>query len=277
MLNLRSSILTSRPGNLNTAERWASMLAGLGLTAAAVSRGGLLRRGALSAAGLLLMSRGTAGYCGMKAAVAGQAPLGEGLREQWQRTRARLGAGAGGIRSLRDLYVQELQELYSGELQAWSLLLELPRFLQSADLQHRVRGYASEVRTRNEDLGRLLGAQGEDPREHRDSAMQALTGETHKMMQIPSGSVRDAAVVASLQRILHYRIAAYGSAAAYASVLGRSEEASRLAQYSDRDKTLDRELTELATQLLNQRAGAGAQAHAGADEARGGGAEARAH
>jgi len=63
--------------------------------------------------------------------------------------------------------------------------------------------------------------------------------------------VRDAAIVASIQRIVHYKIAGYGTIAAYAKALGRTDEAAHFAQLADRDKSIDAELTELAKKTLN--------------------------
>ena len=62
---------------------------------------------------------------------------------------------------------------------------------------------------------------------------------------------RDAAVTASVQRIMHYKIAGYGAIAAYARALGRAAEAAHFAQLADRDKAVDGELSELAKGTLN--------------------------
>ncbi len=266
---VQRSILSSRLGNLTPRERWISTLAGLGLTLGALPRGGLLRRLALSAAGVTLMTRGLGGYCAVKAALAGQATLGEGFHEQWQRVRARLGIGAGGIDSMKTLYIEALQELVSSATQLHQLLADLERGIEHPDLLRELRGYATQIRSRREDLERLLTGAGVSPRRHSDQAMQALVEETRKMCQVARPAVRDAALVDSLQRLIHYQIAAYGSVAAYAKALGRDEEAARLAEYSDRDKSIDAGLTELAKGLLNPRAAADRGARAPA--------EARAH
>jgi ferritin-like metal-binding protein YciE len=268
MVSLRTSIVSCQPGNLSVTERWLSTLAGLALAAAGVTRGGLLRRTALAGSGLLLIARGTGGYCGVKAAAQGEERLSEALREQWERLRAQFGAGAGGIHSLHRLYTEELQELFSGEAQLYTLLQLLPRHFNNPRLQGWIHAYASEVRGRGEELGRMLGARGDDPSAHRDAAMTVLIAETRKMGQIPVEALREAAVVASLQRLVHYRIGSYASVAAYASTLGRNEEAARLDQFAERDRAIDAELTELATRQLNPRAAAEHAAQAGAAESR---------
>jgi ferritin-like metal-binding protein YciE len=84
--------------------------------------------------------------------------------------------------------------------------------------------------------------------------MRALIGETQKMARVCAPKLRDAAITASLQRIVHYKVAGYGSIAAYAKSLGRTEEAAHFAELADRDKTVDGELSRLAKATLNPEA-----------------------
>jgi ferritin-like metal-binding protein YciE len=257
--SLLSAILGAPPGNLSSNERWISLVAGGVLTAAALGRGGLLRRAALGLSGLALMTRGSSGFCAMKAAVTGDAPLRQGLREQWQRTRSQLGGSAGGIESLNDLYTEELQELAGGAGELSRLLAELGQVVGHAELAHKLAGYATELASRADDLGRILaGSAGASA--HPDQALAALIRESRKMKQVRSTDVRDAAIIDSVQRLLHYAIAAYGSVAAYAKALGRPDEAARLADYADRDKAMDAELSALALPLLNRQTAAESRA-----------------
>jgi ferritin-like metal-binding protein YciE len=59
-----------------------------------------------------------------------------------------------------------------------------------------------------------------------------------------------------VQRLVHFKIAGYGTVATYATFLDRSEDASRLAEYADRDKEFDEELSALAKQVVNPTAAA---------------------
>src|SRR5687767_3332508 len=89
--------------------------------------------------------------------------------------------------------------------------------------------------------------------------MRALIDETEKMWRVCAANVRDAAVTASVQRIIHYKIAGYGAIAAYAKALSRIDEAAHFAQLADRDKAVDAELSELAKGTLNPDATAAPQ------------------
>jgi ferritin-like metal-binding protein YciE len=241
-------------GNVMGPERWASILAGLGLTLLAARTHGGFRRAAASTLGLSLLSRGAAGYCGMKAAIHGDATMGQGMREQYQRVRALMGKGPGSIDSLETLYIAELQELYSAESQLGDLLLQLSDAVEHPGLRHHFHGYATELHSRAEDLGRILGSYGCNPREHPDQAMHSLINETRKMAHVCGATVRDAALVASVQRIIHYKIAGFGTVAAYAKTMGHIDEASRFAEYAERDEAIDAELSDLAKSTLNPQA-----------------------
>lgn len=246
------SRLSMRPGNINSAERWLSVIAGTGLALSALRRGGMLSRILGSAAALSLISRGTTGYCAMKAAIQGQTSLRQGIREQFQRVSAQLGSvTAREITDMHQLYRIELQELHSAESQLTALLESLRSSVQSSALAVRLDEYASELRARKADLDNLLVTYHADAEEHADDAMRSLTKETMKMADVCAAGLRDAALAASVQRIIHYKIAGYGTVAAYAKALNRSEEAKQFADYADRDKAVDDEITELAKNALN--------------------------
>ena len=248
--------LAQRPGNVGTTERWLSTAAGFGLLLSA-ARGDALGRIARGGAGLSLLIRGATGYCAVKGAVQGETTLRDGFMQQWQRltetaesVRA-ISPTAAQIDSMETLYGAELQELHSAETQFCALANRLVPSIGSSSLAFRIQEYATELQARKLDLESLLARVGLDAREHPDDAMRALVQETNKMAQVCVASVRDAALAASLQRIIHYKIAGYGTIASYAKGLGRIDEAAHFAQSADRDKAIDAEITELAKDTLN--------------------------
>lgn len=255
----RSLSLSQRPGNLGSTERWLSALVGAGLLIAAArgSTAGKLAKGGLGAS---LLARATTGYCAVKGTLQGETTLPDGFREQWQRltetvsgARAAVSAGAR-IDSMESMYAMELQELHSAEAQLCALANKLMTTISNAPLAFRVQEYATELQSRKVDLESLLARSQLDTREHPDDAMRALIAETNKMALVCADSVRDAALASSLQRIIHYKIAGYGTIAAYAKALGRMDEAAHFAQLAERDKAIDNEITELAKATLNREA-----------------------
>lgn len=255
----RSSGITGQSGNVGTTERWLSLLGGVGLLLT-TARGGAVGRLTRGAVGLSLLARGATGYCAMKAALRGDASMTEGFKEQWRRltSRAEHVVGdlteGGRLDSMDAMYQAELQELHNAEGQLCQLATDLARTMSHPELAFRLQEYATELQSRRVDLESLLARIGANLREEPDDAMRALTAETEKMWRICAGHVRDAAVTASLQRIIHYKIAGYGTIASYAKSLAKLDEAAHFAQLAARDKAIDAELTELAKGTLNPEA-----------------------
>lgn len=158
------------------------------------------------------------------------------------------------IDTLEALFFAELQELRSAELQLAAQLVGLAELPKKASLQRLLQDYATELNSRREDIERVLGAAGIDPREHTDQAMKSLLEELLKMSRLRVPEVRDAGFIDSLQRIVHFKIAGYGSVATFAGMLGRTEDASRFAAYANREKVADAQLNAIATGEANTRA-----------------------
>jgi ferritin-like metal-binding protein YciE len=267
--SLRASVANrNRQDNIGSTERWASAATGFGLAVQAMKSRNPLARLLLASAGLSLLARGATGYCAMKSTLAGETTLKEGLQRQLQRLRETANTAGTSMRmststststiksidTMNSLYACELQELHSAECQLADLAEKLVGTLQNPELAVRFDEYVTELRSRKVDLESLLARADVDARPHPDDAMQALIGETQKMARVCAPKLRDAAITASLQRIVHYKIAGYGSIAAYAKALGRTEEAAHFAELADRDKTIDGELTRLAKATLNPEA-----------------------
>ena len=243
-----------RQDNVGAAERWASAFAGLSLALRALRGGGTTKRLLLASAGLSLLARGATGYCALKSTWSGETTLKDGFREQVQRLRDAAAGTIGSIDSMDALYACELQELHCAEGQLTTLLERLVPTIQNPELAIRFDEYVTELRSRKIDLESLLARAELDARPHPDDAMRALLGETEKMARLCAPSLRDAAVTSSLQRVMHYKIAGYGTIASYAKSLGRTEEAAHFAELADRDKSIDGDFTRLAKAVLNPEA-----------------------
>ena len=83
--------------------------------------------------------------------------------------------------------------------------------------------------------------------------MQALVNETEKMMTMLKGNdLRDAGLIASAQKLEHYEIAAYGTAAALAGQLDLRDDQRLLHQSLEEEKQADALLTKLAKGEVNR-------------------------
>ena len=64
--------------------------------------------------------------------------------------------------------------------------------------------------------------------------------------------LRDAEMIASAQKVEHYEIAAYGTVAAYAGILGFTDDQNTLHAIMDEEKNADRKLSDLADTVVNK-------------------------
>lgn len=236
--------MTLHESNIGTTERWLSLLGGIGLLLT-TGRGGGIGRMTRGAVGLSLLARGASGYCVVKAALADRAP--DALGDF---------SDTGRLDSMDAMYEAELQELHNAEGQLAELTNDLARTMSHSELAFRMQEYATELHARRGDVEGLLSRISANVRAHTDDAMRALIDETEKMWRVCAANVRDAAVTASVQRIIHYKIAGYGAIASYAKALGREEDARHLAQLAERDRAVDAELSDLAKGTLNPEAAA---------------------
>ena len=64
----------------------------------------------------------------------------------------------------------------------------------------------------------------------------------------------DAGIIAAAQRVEHYEISAYGSAKAFATLLGRSDIVKLLNESQQEETAADKKLSLIATAEVNARA-----------------------
>jgi ferritin-like metal-binding protein YciE len=159
------------------------------------------------------------------------------------------------INTFKDMYVAELQELASVETQ---LAEALPRMAEAAShpaLRNALLRHQETTQVQRKRLESILQKHGENSRAHTDQAMQALIKETEKMLTMLKGKdLRDAGLIASAQKIDHYEIAAYGTAAALAGQMGLRDDQGILHEALEQEKQADILLTQLAKRGVNRSA-----------------------
>jgi ferritin-like metal-binding protein YciE len=163
------------------------------------------------------------------------------------------------IDTFRQMYVSELQELYSVETQ---LTEALPKMLDTArrvELKEVLRNHLQETRSQRDRLEELLRRHKAAPHEHVDQSMQAIVREADKWAgMIEDTDLRDAGLIASAQRVEHYDIAIYGTLATWADQLGLDEDLFILHAILDEERRADEKLTAIAKQAVNREAVAAA-------------------
>jgi ferritin-like metal-binding protein YciE len=151
------------------------------------------------------------------------------------------------LRSLKDLYLDELGDLYDAETQIVRTLPRLAEAARAPELRETLARHAQESRLHLERLELIFTHWGQRRRLKPCAGLAGIVQEADdRLHQEATADVRDAAIIGIVQRIEHYEIAAYGSARTYARRLNRLDEARLLQETLDDEGRADHRLTEIA-------------------------------
>jgi len=161
------------------------------------------------------------------------------------------------LNSLKNLFVHEIQDLYSAELQLTKALPKVAAKATSPELKNAVEEHLAQTEEHVSRLEQVFHLLGEEPTELTCKAMKGLIKEAKDILkEEASPETRDAAIIAAAQKVEHYEIASYGTVAKWADVIGRNDIKQLLGQTLDEEEKADRRLSELAEAGINQRAAA---------------------
>ncbi len=151
---------------------------------------------------------------------------------------------------LRELYVNELKDLYSAENQLVKALPKMAKAATAPELQEGFEKHLKQTQGHVQRLEKIFQALGESPKGKKCKGMEGLIEEGSEAMEEHyEGSVMDAALIGTAQRVEHYEIAGYGAVRSMAETLGEDDHVSLLEQTLEEEKETDEKLTELAGQI----------------------------
>lgn len=154
--------------------------------------------------------------------------------------------------SLKELYVDELKDLYSAENQ---ILKGLPRMIKAASHPKLKRAFkAHEVATRKhvKRLEQICKDLDESPKGKKCVGMEGVLKEAKELLaEKPEPSVLDAGLIAAAQHVEHYEMAGYGTVRTWARLLGYPKHQAILQQTLDEEQATDLLLTEIAESQIN--------------------------
>lgn len=155
------------------------------------------------------------------------------------------------LHTLKELLVQQLDELDGGAKHAREVLPKLARAASAGDLGRTLRFHADQKREQVNRLERILGELDVTPRRPETRGMRGLIEDCLRLAenQKVETHVRDAALIAGAQRVVHDEIAAYGCAKTWAHLLGLEKAATDLETSLREERETDNELTRIANRL----------------------------
>lgn len=158
------------------------------------------------------------------------------------------------ISTLKDLYIDQLQDLYSANRQALQATRELAEAANSGQLRTALEAGAEGIEQGMDQLKSLIEKHEANPRGEHCRGMEGLVAEARAHgveADFADEDVRDASIIAQYQRMTHYGISGYGTAAAFARRLGLAEDARVLGQCLEDTRGGDRKMTAIASGEVN--------------------------
>lgn len=157
--------------------------------------------------------------------------------------------------NLQNLFVLELQDLYDGEQQITQAIPQMLQFVTSNELKEALTTHLEETRNQIKKLEEVCKSLDIEPEGKTCVGMEGIIEEATELMQeaTPSWTL-DAGLIGCAQKVEHYEIAGYGTAAAYAKQLGHTEALNTLLDILNEEKNSDQILTSLAEGLINREA-----------------------
>lgn len=156
--------------------------------------------------------------------------------------------------NLTDLYTGELQDLWSANDQMAKVLKKISSKVSDPSLKEMLMKSQDGIARHTELLKDLLEASDEKVKKEHCKGMEGLVAEAikHTTEEAPhKGAVLDAVIIAQYQRMTHYGIAGFGTAASYAGTLGLKDAAKSLDKATKEIYGGDEYMTKLAETTVN--------------------------
>jgi ferritin-like metal-binding protein YciE len=159
------------------------------------------------------------------------------------------------IKTMNDLFVHQLQDIYYAENQLVKALPNMAKKASDPQLKQGFLTHLEETRQHVKRLEEVFKMHGAEIKAIDCPAIDGIIEEADDTAsEVEDKAVLDAALINAAQAAEHYEITRYGSLIAWAKQLGRNDCVSILQKTLDEEKATDRKLTTLAESRVNLRA-----------------------
>lgn len=157
--------------------------------------------------------------------------------------------------TLEDLLTDELKDLYSAENQIIKALPKMAKTAQSQELRTAFEQHLEQTKEQARRIEQACEELGVSPKGKKCVGMEGLIEEGKEVMEeeLDMDTI-DAGLIGAAQKVEHYEMAGYGTAAAHARQLGFNSVAKLLEKTLEEEKTTDEKLTKLAENMVNVQA-----------------------
>ncbi len=159
------------------------------------------------------------------------------------------------IKTLDDLFVHQLQDIYYAENQITQALPDMIGKATDPALKSAFKKHLAETKEQIKRLEQVFRKHGVSIAGTECPAIDGIIKEANDVTsEVADRNVLDAALIAAAQAVEHYEIVRYGTLVAWAQQLGRPDCADLLQQNLEEEKETDKILTVMAEQKVNKKA-----------------------
>lgn len=158
---------------------------------------------------------------------------------------------------LNEIYTDELKDLWSANDQMKRVLKKITSKASDKALKEMLANSQAGIEKHTDILKELIVGQDEKVSKEHCKGMEGLVAEAtkHVLEEGPEkGPLLDVIIIAQYQRMTHYGIAGFGTAAAYAKALGLKEDNQKLSDATKEIYGSDEYMTKLAETSVNLQA-----------------------
>ena len=159
------------------------------------------------------------------------------------------------MKTLEDLFRHEMRDLLSAEQMVRDETRMLSNVASDEELKKKLFDLSQAADGQMGKLRQAFTNLGLEPESETCKGMGGIVDQANQVMQeITQPNVKDAAIIAEVQKIKHYEISSYGTLRAYAGMLGHDDVANMADDVIEGESNMDEELTDMAMETINPRA-----------------------
>lgn len=159
------------------------------------------------------------------------------------------------IKTMNDLFLHQLQDIYYAEQQIVKSLPDMIEKAKDPQLKTGLKAHLGETENHVVRLEQVFKMHGVQPKGVDCPAIDGIIEEAEEIAgDVADRDVLDAAIIAAAQAVEHYEMTRYGTLIAWAHQLGRDDCAAVLQKTLDEEKAADKKLTAMAESKVNRKA-----------------------
>lgn len=161
------------------------------------------------------------------------------------------------MQSLKDVYHDQLQDLWSANKQSLDAVTKLGRAATDKELSEALIRGANGIGEGMEKVAEICSRHDIDPTGEHCNGMEGLVKEANAHVleaDFSDDDTRDAMIITQYQRMVHYALAGYGCLVAFANRLDQDEDGAILQECLDNTYDGDRVMTKIAMGGVNKAA-----------------------